>query len=231
MMQLPKLYEEDVVRLTHHSLQPAKSLAAAIASHWRSRFAVGETVEGTLPDGRSAACCIKTVVAPPASPKPDAGPHNDGDGGDARVGEAVLRADPSELTYEVAWLGDNGTPTGKTASLRLKDLRRRDGDGDGGPLTEKYVLEWLRVAASAEPVTGVAGVECLWRVSEYFRRQYDLPEALPAELAETLRPARHAAQAKAGRVASGVDDALQEAGLLEGEAVPDAGAMEEVRVC
>lgn len=39
----------------------------------------------------------------------------------------------------------------------------------------------------------MAGVNCLWRAADYWREQHGLPEALPAELAEQLRPARHKA--------------------------------------
>ena len=54
-------------------------------------------------------------------------------------------------------------------------------------------------------VQGVAGISCLWRVAEYWRLLYGLPEQLPAEMAERLRPARQKALHK-------VPSALQQAG-------------------
>jgi hypothetical protein len=54
-------------------------------------------------------------------------------------------------------------------------------------------------------VQGVAGISCLWRVAEYWRQLYSLPEQLPAEMAERLRPARQKALYK-------VPSALQQAG-------------------
>jgi hypothetical protein len=64
-------------------------------------------------------------------------------------------------------------------------------------------------------VQGVAGISCLWRVAEYWRQLYGLPEQLPAEMAERLRPARQKALHK-------VPSALQQAGAGSDEE-PGAG--------
>lgn len=77
---------------------------------------------------------------------------------------------------------------------------------------------------------GVAGVSCLWRVADYWRELHGLPEALPAELAERLRPARHKSMHRvpsvqaAAAAAAGSDE---EGGGREDEAEEDYNPEEE----
>jgi hypothetical protein len=54
----------------------------------------------------------------------------------------------------------------------------------------RLAREWVNAVAYAEPVNGVPGVDCVWKLHEFFREKYHLPSELPEELAETLRPAR-----------------------------------------
>jgi hypothetical protein len=68
-------------------------------------------------------------------------------------------------------------------------------------------------------VQGVAGISCLWRVADYWRERHGLPEQLPPEMAERLRPARQKALQKVPSVAQAVGGASDdEAGGDDDEA-------------
>lgn len=76
----------------------------------------------------------------------------------------------------------------------------------------------------------MAGVSCLWRAADYWRELHGLPEALPAALAERLRPARHKAMQRvpsvqaAAAAAAGSDE---EGGGRDEEAEEDYDPEEE----
>lgn len=62
----------------------------------------------------------------------------------------------------------------------------------------------------------MAGITCLWRVTEHWRQRHELPEQLPAEMAERLRPARQKALQKLPGVQHVVGAASDdEAGALD----------------
>lgn len=196
----------------------------------------GEIVTGTLPNGTTASCAILRATAP--QQQPTGGDNSTEQQQDiTEESDKLLQADPSDIVYEVSWLdADTKLPTGKTStSMKLKDLAR---DQEGPPkelavLGEDFLKQWIDAVAYAEPVQGVFGVECIWRVLDYFRHIHNLPEALPQELAERLRPTRQAAANiknvthRAAIAGGSVDEVLKQAGVLEdGDIVmQDAGAL------
>ena len=80
---------------------------------------------------------------------------------------------------------------------------------------------------------GVAGISCLWRVAEYWRRKYDLPEQLPPKMAERLRPARQKALHKVPSLqhaaAGGSDDEVGAGDEEEEDDYDPGGRTEEAR--
>lgn len=80
----------------------------------------------------------------------------------------------------------------------------------------------------------MAGVSCLWRVSEYWRAAYGLPTELPPAMAERLRPARRGALQKvpslqaAAAGEEGEAGGGEEAGGEEYDPADDAQLAEEL---
>lgn len=49
----------------------------------------------------------------------------------------------------------------------------------------------LQRLADCEPVDGVPGVPCVWRIRPQWRQKYSLPQELPPDLVRVLTPEMH----------------------------------------
>lgn len=96
--------------------------------------------------------------------------------------DCVVSRFPSEHEEEAARIVHHSLKNGDDLATQISGLSDN--------IDCLLAREWMNAVAYAEPVTGVPGVDCLWRLHEYFREKYDLPSELPEDLAESLRPAR-----------------------------------------
>ncbi|KAH7617532.1 putative Tyrosine-protein kinase BAZ1B [Nannochloris sp. 'desiccata'] len=89
----------------------------------------------------------------------------------------------------------------KTSIVKLVE----DINDPASKATPELASQWIYSIATPQPVAGVPGVECIWKLYEHFRLKFNFPEDPPPELAERIRPVRQKQAAAGGAAAVHVD--------------------------